>query len=92
MTTFLNWTSTGRIFTSLGPDSDEIAILLSPKPSKNWIEEECRHEITVTDQGEEEPAKPNTEQGDGESAGPNTEHEDNAPPPQQPLLQHAVES
>jgi hypothetical protein len=92
MTIFLNWTSTGRIFTSLGQDSEEVAILLSPKPSKNWIEEEGRHKITVTDQGEEEPAKPNTEQGDGESAGPNTEHEDNAPPPQQPLLQHAVES
>lgn len=80
MTTFLNWTSTGRIFTSNLPDGDAKTIYIPLKHSGKWVEEEGRQEITVTGQEREE-----------ETIEPKTEEEENVPPATQQLLQH-VES
>lgn len=61
MTKFLNWTSTGRIFTSLEQDSDGNVVYLSSKPSKAWTKEEGKHDITVRDQSEGQTAEPKPE-------------------------------
>lgn len=61
MTKFSNWTSTGRIFTSLEQDSDGNVIYLSSKPSKAWTKEEGKHDITVRDQSEGQTAEPKPE-------------------------------
>ncbi|CAI7652250.1 unnamed protein product [Penicillium pancosmium] len=84
---FLDWTSPGRIFTSLHQDSDESAIRLSAKPSKAWIREEGRLDITVKDQDEvETPAELKPEQ-ESHTTEPTPEEESDTPPAQQRLLQ-----
>lgn len=78
MTTFLNSTSTGRIFTSHLQDDDTNTIYVPLTRSGKWVEEEGRQEITVTDQEREE-----------ETIEPENEKEyNNVPPAEQQLLQH----
>ncbi|PKX99511.1 uncharacterized protein P174DRAFT_383269 [Aspergillus novofumigatus IBT 16806] len=86
MTKFLNWTSTGRIFTSLNQDSDGSVIYLSPKLSKMWTKEEGRRGITVMDQSESATSESKPEQEAG-STEPAPEQESETPPVQQRLLQ-----
>ena len=79
MTTFLNWTSTGRIFTSHLPDDDTNTIFVPLKRTEKWTEEEGRQEITVTDREREE-----------ETIEPKAEDEENVPSAEQQLLRRGT--
>lgn len=83
MTRFLNWTSTGRIFTSLNQGSDKSVIYLSPKPPKAWIKEEGKRDLTVMDQGEGETGQ--TPEQESDTTEPTYEEDSDTPPAQQRL-------
>lgn len=85
MTKFLNWTSPGRIFTSVNQGSDESVIYLSPKPSKAWTKEEGRRGITVMDQDEGQTAESKPEQ-ESDPTEPEPHEKSDTPPAQQSLL------
>lgn len=85
MAQFLNWTSPGRIFTSLLQDDDDHIVHLSPDPSKVWNKGEGKRTITILDHREEQMAGTQSEPEDGDTEA-KLEQESDATSVQQRLL------